>query len=427
MNDIKLQYIPYTNLINWSVQYLKTSNISYNKKYDLVEIGNFLRRNKTNAIIENNKIYKRVTIKINNGGVFLRDTEKGVDIGTKRQYLVSEGQFVMSKIDARNGAFGMVPKDLVGAIVTNDFPVFDIDQKQINPIFFINLISTGQFLSFAQNSSSGTTGRKRIDMDLFLKVKIPLPPLNIQDKIVKEYNQKTEQAKRVERKSNDLENSIEKYLMEELGIKVADKKKKKKGLQFVEFKELDRWDIWNRKRVIKSTLYTSIKIKNSIKKITDKIFKIQKKDYKQQGALSIISQEDILISGYTDKDVKPISNKNLPLVVFGDHSKTVKYIDFPFVCGADGVRILKPIDEFRPMFFYFFISYIVKYIKTTQVYTRHWKYLSEFLIPLLPCAVQEKIIKKISAIKSEIKNLKDLAVEKRKSAIQDFENKIFND
>lgn len=123
--------IPFSGLTNWSVQYLNENQISFNTAYPMVRIGDFLKRNKTQITVKDDVVYKRVTIKIRNGGVIQRDEEVGKNIGTKKQYVVSEGQFILSKIDARNGAMGIIPRELDGAIVTQDFLPYDIDKQKI--------------------------------------------------------------------------------------------------------------------------------------------------------------------------------------------------------------------------------------------------------------------------------------------------------
>jgi type I restriction enzyme S subunit len=72
--------------------------------------------------------------------------------------------------------------------------------------------------------------------------------------------------------------------------------------------------------------------------------KTKQKDYLSQGALPIIDQGHVLIGGYTD-DVSKQILCNLPVIVFGDHTKAVKYINFPFGAGADGIKILEPKEE----------------------------------------------------------------------------------
>ena len=154
----------------------------------MMRIGEFLKRNKKAVTIQNDVKYKRVTIKVRNGGVVPRDEAMGESIGTKKQFLVSKGQFILSKIDARNGAMGIVPAELDGAVVTQDFLPYDIDTTKVNPQYFVLVCTTKQFIAFCQSCSSGTTNRQRVDEAQFLNIKVPVPLLEEQNKLVEEYN-----------------------------------------------------------------------------------------------------------------------------------------------------------------------------------------------------------------------------------------------
>ncbi|MEO9850320.1 MAG: restriction endonuclease subunit S [Reichenbachiella sp.] len=246
MKNPKASYLNsfrYSLLTNWSVRYLLETSFGFNDKYELAPIGKFLIRNKELVEIEDDKEYKRVTIKINNNGVVQRDIEKGENIGTKRQYIVRPGQFIMSKIDARNGAFGLVPPELDGAIVTNDFPSFNVDNKRINTQFLVLITTTKAFVSFAQSCSSGTTNRQRIDIDLFLQQKIPLPSLKEQERIVGEYNKKIRLSEGQAEKAINQLSSIKTYIERELEISSGDSFEKNTLLRFVRSRNTKRWDV----------------------------------------------------------------------------------------------------------------------------------------------------------------------------------------
>lgn len=425
-NNTYLKFIDFIDVSNWSVQYLKWTAFSYNKNFEFVKIWDFLTRNKTQIDIEDWKEYKRVTIKMNNNWVFLRDIEKWENIWTKKQFLVSWWEFIMSKIDARNWAFWIVPNELKWAIVTNDFPSFIVDKSKINIEFLILILWTKEFLDYAQQWSSWTTWRQRVDMNVFLNTKIPLPSLEEQNRIVEEYNKKLENSLNTEIKAWELEKEIESYLMEELGIEIKENKNWNKGLQIVEFKDLDKWNIWNEQVIVKSNKYGTIKIWDSIRGINSKIDKVQTKDYLENWKTPIVSQENNLISWYTNKNLTTINWDDLPLIVFWDHSKTVKYIDFEFVCWADWVRLMKPILDFNSEFYYYYISLVVNFINPIESYTRHWKYLSQINIPLPPLEIQEQIVKHIWKIKEEIRSLKKLSLDLKESAKVEFERGIFS-
>ena len=114
----------------------------------------------------------------------MRDKVLWMEIWTKKQFYIKEGQFLISKIDARNGAFGIATKEIDGAIITADFFAYDIDETIINPYFLSLITTTDEFLNFAKNSSTGTTNRQRLNEELFLNVEIPLPSIDEQNDLV---------------------------------------------------------------------------------------------------------------------------------------------------------------------------------------------------------------------------------------------------
>lgn len=179
-----LEFLDYSKLNNWSVQNLLENNFNYNKSYSLVKIKKFIKRSKIQTLVDDNTEYKRVKIKLYNKGVSVRDKVFGKDIGTKKQFIIKEGQFLLSKIDARNGAFGIATKEIDGAIITADFFAYDIDETIINPYFLSLITTTDEFLNFAKNSSTGTTNRQRLNEELFLNVEIPLPSIQEQNDLV---------------------------------------------------------------------------------------------------------------------------------------------------------------------------------------------------------------------------------------------------
>lgn len=236
-----LHFISFQSLVNWSVAHLLNRDLGFTKHYPFIRIGDVLCRSALPVTIEDNILYTQVTLKTNGGGAVLRDKKLGKDIGTKKQYLAKEGQFIMSKIDARNGAFGIITKELKGAVVTGDFPLFDVDANKINPTYLYLLSSTQPFVQYAQSCSRGTTNRQRIDIDAFLSLQIPLPSLDEQNNIVAAYNSTLAQSALYARQAQDIDAQIEAYLQEKLGFNV-NINKKTSLLNFVNYIDLSRWD-----------------------------------------------------------------------------------------------------------------------------------------------------------------------------------------
>lgn len=140
-----------------------------------VLIGDFLKRIRRPVTIENNQDYKLLTIKMHHKGVVLRCIKKGSEIRVKKMYLVKSGDFILSGIDARNGAFGIVPKEMDGAVVTNDFWYFDVDSNVIDKRLFLELTQTSWFDDICRKGSDGTTQRIRLQKDKFFNQGILLP------------------------------------------------------------------------------------------------------------------------------------------------------------------------------------------------------------------------------------------------------------
>jgi restriction endonuclease S subunit len=108
--------------------------------------------------------------------------------------------------------------------------------------------------------------------------------------------------------------------------------------------------------------------------------KLQTKDYRSSGRFPVVDQGQELIAGWTD-DQDGLISSSLPLVVFGDHTRVFKYVDFPFVRGADGTQLLKPRSEIDPLYFF----YACKAIDLpSRGYNRHFTMLKEKEISLPP-------------------------------------------
>ena len=131
--------------------------------------------------------------------------------------------------------------------------------------------------------------------------------------------------------------------------------------------------------------------------------KIPSNDYLEQGLYPIVSQEEGLISGYWNNkaDVFKVSN---PVIIFGDHTRILKYVDFDFVLGADGVKILQPIKGIDAKFFKL-------YLESCKIpslgYSRHYKLLKELHIPIPPLPIQEKIVAELDCLRGVIEKKKE--------------------
>ena len=129
---------------------------------------------------------------------------------------------------------------------------------------------------------------------------------------------------------------------------------------------------------------------------------IKSKEYKKEGKFPIVSQEAELISGYWDDETIVYKHKE-PVIIFGDHTKNIKYVDFNFVVGADGTHILSTKKDINPKFFY----YVLKSIKLRELgYARHYKLLKEKYIPVPPLSEQQRIVDYLDSAFAKIDAMK---------------------
>lgn len=130
-----------------------------------------------------------------------------------------------------------------------------------------------------------------------------------------------------------------------------------------------------------------VKFDDVIKDITGGNKKIKTTEYLDDGILPIIDQSSKFISGFTN-EVNKVKTNRKDVIIFGDHTKEFKYINFDFCIGADGVKILEPINELNTKYLYYFFQTV--YLPNVG-YSRHFKFLKETEIPLPPLSQQKAI------------------------------------
>lgn len=176
-----------SELTNWSVkQIFDVVHANFNPQYKTVRIGDVLKLSKNIIVVESDVEYTRLTVKLFNKGISERDKVLGASIGTKRQNRVSAEQFIISRIDGKSAAYGIVEEKYDGAIVTPDFLVYDVDTEMILPEYLELILQNKAILNQFDTSSSGTTGRRRLSQKVFENTKIALPSLEEQKSLVSE-------------------------------------------------------------------------------------------------------------------------------------------------------------------------------------------------------------------------------------------------
>ena len=122
--------------------------------------------------------------------------------------------------------------------------------------------------------------------------------------------------------------------------------------------------------------------------------KIPTSEYLESGKYPIIDQGQNDIAGYTNEEQGLFTD--VPVVIFGDHTRAVKFVDTPFFLGADGVKVLKSkINDVNYKYLYYAVSAVR--IPNTG-YNRHFKWLKEADIPIPSTEQQLEIVKALDEV-----------------------------
>ncbi len=241
----------------------------------------------------------------------------------------------------------------------------------------------------------GTTGRQRLSKETLIKLEIPLPPLPEQ-RAIAHILQTIQEAKAARQREIELERERKAALMDHL-FSYGTKDEPRNQTEIGEIPE--SWTIQP--------------FEDCLKKIrSKKMSSILQKDYQESGEFPIIDQGATFISGWTNSTECVIFD-HLPVVIFGDHTRIFKYVDFPFAIGADGTKLLYANDDVLDTRFLYYALLNLKI--PDKGYNRHYKYLREFSIAHPPLSEQraishvlQAIDKKIAALEEEAARLDEL-------------------
>lgn len=135
----------------------------------------------------------------------------------------------------------------------------------------------------------------------------------------------------------------------------------------------------------------------------------------------VIDQGEKYISGYVN-DSNLLYKGDLPIIIFGDHTRNIKYVDSDFAVGADGTKILHPIKQFYCKFYY-------HYLKALTIpnlgYSRHYSILRQINVPLPPLAEQKRIADKLDVLFGQL-NIVQKAIERIPELIKNFRQQILS-
>lgn len=434
-----LKFVDFTQFEKWDVKrHYHKSNVEFSN--EVVLLGNILKPYKkgiNKEYIINNKL--NIISKINFGGeLFLRDFEE-INTYKGNLFLVPENSIIYSKINVRHGCIYYHQKNETPFAVSNEYPIYTFDEKRIDGRFIQKLIRSNYFKNLLNTKTSGIS-KARVKQDEFLDIQIPLPNITEQKAILDDYQQKIENAKQQETKAQILEQSIEKYLFEELGI-VEDSISNGFGLKIIEYKSLERWD--GKSSSSFNSKFSTVKVSELIKKIsTGTTPPTNIKEY-FEGDINFYAPSDLGKEMYLfnaernisqkaidDKKARVFEKNTLLFVGIGSTVGKIGIIGNDYATSNQQITGLnfnnRIFVEYAYYYFNYFTSVTIKEKTQATIPIVNQDKILNIPIPLPPLEKQKEIAEHISAIKDNIKSLKQNAETLKAEAEKEFEEKIFN-
>ncbi|QUH18954.1 restriction endonuclease subunit S [Alkaliphilus sp. B6464] len=339
--------------------------------------------------LQDDKEYNLITVKRNFGGIQSRGTLHGEKILVKSQFEIHEGDFVISKRQIAHGACAIVPKEFEGSIVSNEYNVMNCKKDLLNVQFFKYYTQLPFMKRYFYITSDGVHIEKLLfKTNDWLKQKITIPYFTEQNKIA---NILSTWDKAIE-------------LKEEL---IQQKKEQKKGLMQNLLTGKVRLDDFDGE-------WEEFSFAECCKTIPVKKYQIKTSEYLKSGKYPVVDQGKSKIVAYSNDFEKVFKSLNTGIIVFGDHTREVKFIDFDFIVGADGTQIITNKSNFDIRFLYY--QLLMKEIPNTG-YNRHFKFVKEMKFAIPDLEEQNEIAKILSTVDKEIelheKELENLQEQKK--------------
>ncbi|MFA5232729.1 MAG: restriction endonuclease subunit S [Candidatus Paceibacterota bacterium] len=245
----------YKNLTRWDI---KSYLCLFLSPYPVEELGKYIYEHSEKVKIGNEPEKEFPILGVTNKvGVYLNEYVKGENINQPYKK-VKSGELTYNPYRVNVGSIGIVQKDYDNFYISPAYVVFGTKEGLLNEYIYL-VLSSGWFNPHLCAATSGSV-RQNLTFDLLSQLRVPVPPIKIQEKIINEWYKAQEKARGLNDKSNKKEAEIDDYILEQLGV-VKKTYDKKKGAFTISFKDLERWGVnfnsydWNLDNLFESKKY----------------------------------------------------------------------------------------------------------------------------------------------------------------------------
>ncbi len=378
------------------------------------------------------------------GKLYLRESEETKTF-KGNLHKVDGDTLIYSKINVRHGCVYYHPNDAVPIGVSSEYPAYKINKERVSGEFLVLLLQSQYFKDALSARTSGIS-KARVKPSVFLTVQIPLPSLKEQNEIVAAYNNALAKAEKCVKKSQNIDDQIEAYLQEVLGLSQTKTSTRQssigKFMWLVHLKNITRWDVYNSRSNNYDGIYDYVLLRDIL--VSHPKYGAGYKAEKKQRDVRYIRITDINEDGSLNDDFASVAKYDNQYLLKQDDfliartgntvGKTFLYDESMGKAIYAGYLIKFELDTYKVN-----PQYLLAYTKSSVYKT--WiknnmrisaqpninsKQYEESPIILPPLDIQNEIVTHITALRDEQKNLQQQAAELRLKAQQQFEQTIFN-
>jgi len=384
----------------------------------------------------------------NKTGLFDACIKKGSDL--KQPYkVVEDGALVYNPYRVNVGSVGLKTREQGHRYVSPAYVVFHC-RPRLLPGFLFILFKTGRFKRDIRRLTTGSV-RETLSFIRLSQMRVPVPGIDIQERLVKKYNDLLRLAGTVEMRASALEKKIGAYLNKELELEMV-ATGDTEGTHFFQFGDLERWSVYYclNRHILESgcrSKYPLVRFGDIVESFRYGISRKASKEKAGQDVVPVLRMNNIFDSELVLDDLKYLDrslvgtvgclergdllfNRTNSKELVGKTAVFNEKGDYTFASYLIRIRLSKEkanVDFFNYLFNSVFLRKQVRVV-SRQVLGQanvNARELKEFLVPLPPLAVQERIVSTMKRLRNRLKRLRSEAETLRREALTSFENALF--
>lgn len=239
----KVFIVRFKDLDKWQIPHAGLMPVSLPKGWKIARIADFARQVTDRVRVESDKLYRMLGVKWYSKGVFLRETVNGDSMSAAWVTPAKPGAFIYNRLFAWKESFAVVPSEFADCFVSGEFPQFTLDAAQVSAEYLYLFFRLRSVIRAVNTASAGSAAvsRNRFKEEEFLRIELPLPPLETQREILAKWRKAHDKIVAAKRKIDQLIVDRDMVFCERIGLAV-DAPVTRRGPFVLRLKEIERWD-----------------------------------------------------------------------------------------------------------------------------------------------------------------------------------------